>query len=1049
MCAMSDLPVSNPSLSRRAFLAHAGGALVLSAVPAPITAESQIATPSPSSSTLDTLRAIFAAPPDTAKPMTRWWWFGGAVTPEEITRELTFMKDAGLRGAEIQPVYPVAVDDPARGIRHLRYFTAEWVDVLGHTIREARRLGLQLDFTLGSGWPYGGPFMPTGLSARRVRALTRDARGPREIAWDVTPHLTGDDRIVAVVAVPLRDGEPDSTRSQVLQGQPRPDAARGQGRWIRTPIGDGSWRILLVLDSPTGQLVKRPTLGMEGPVMDHHGKEAMTLFLRAAGTRVVRSLRDAGQPPFHSVFCDSFEVYGADWTQNLLEEFAARRGYDLAPWLPALWDETGSSTPHVRYDYHLTLSDLMLDYFVGPLARWAEEQGMRARIQAHGAMGDVISAYGLAHIPEGETIFLGDRYQVNLHHRRLASSAGHLYAKPLVSAETYTWLRTPMYMTTLEMLKAATDAVFLDGINHIVNHGYSYSPPQAGEPGWAFYASTEVNHTNTWWRHYPYLAKYVQRTCAILQQGEAVNPIAVYLPLADIYAQHGAGGVHIDTEAETRLGSDLFNGLRRAGYDFDLIHDHALKDLATIDKGVLKAGTARYAVIVVPAVRWMPEVSATRLADFVRAGGHLIVMGHLPEGAPGMKAQQEGGDAPRRVLSGLLGEPRGTSAPSGLPGNPRGTLAPSGLPSEPRGTIAPSHHAAVGTVAAAGSGSAALVADPAAMMTRLRAVLQPDFEIVECQPPAAKPAAVENVGFLHRRRDALDVYFVANVSADTHALRIRFAAGHRAPERWDSETSVVQPLLSYEYSSIAGRPVTLVDVPLDPFESCFIVFGHSTDTPAVTRTSGPALVQLSRRGSRVGSRVEATALARENGELALSLGTRSVRRIAVTGVPSPRTLDGPWTLRLGDTSPTEIESLVSWTSLPFAKGFSGWAVYQTEFDWTPSSADLQWAIDLGRVHETAEVILNGRTLGAAWKGRRLVPCGAALQPGRNHLTVEVANLWIHHVLAQPAADVRALEETVGVRWGRYGEVPPEVIPLAGLLGPVRLLANKRISIRLG
>ena len=188
---------------------------------------------------------------------------------------------------------------------------------------------------------------------------------------------------------------------------------------------------------------------------------------------------------------------------------------------------------------------------------------MKARIQAHGALGDVMRAYGLAHIPEGENIFLGDRYQVNLRHRRLASSAAHLYGKPLASAETYTWLRTPLFTTTLEMMKAATDAMLLDGINHIVNHGYSYSPPQAGEPGWAFYASTEANHTKTWWRHYPHLARYVQRACALLQQGVSVNPVAVYLPLADLYAQFGAGGLHIDVEAERLLDAALLNGLRQ------------------------------------------------------------------------------------------------------------------------------------------------------------------------------------------------------------------------------------------------------------------------------------------------------------------------------------------------------------------------------------------------------------------------------------------------------------------------------------------------------
>jgi len=135
----------------------------------------------PTALDLRALRDLVREPPHGAKPMTRWWWFGGAVTEEEITRELTLMKEAGLRGAEIQPVYPVTVDDPARGIRHLHYFSDEFQAAVRHAVRESRRLGLQLDFTLGSGWPYGGPFIPTALAARRLRLLVRDAAGPRGV----------------------------------------------------------------------------------------------------------------------------------------------------------------------------------------------------------------------------------------------------------------------------------------------------------------------------------------------------------------------------------------------------------------------------------------------------------------------------------------------------------------------------------------------------------------------------------------------------------------------------------------------------------------------------------------------------------------------------------------------------------------------------------------------------------------------------------------------------------------------------------------------------
>lgn len=56
----------------------------------------------------------------------------------------------------------------------------------------------------------------------------------------------------------------------------------------------GLWRVLLFLDSPTGMQVKRPTYGMESLVIDHHSREAMHLFLRAAGDRVVEGL-DGGR----------------------------------------------------------------------------------------------------------------------------------------------------------------------------------------------------------------------------------------------------------------------------------------------------------------------------------------------------------------------------------------------------------------------------------------------------------------------------------------------------------------------------------------------------------------------------------------------------------------------------------------------------------------------------------------------------------------------------------------------------------------------------------
>ena len=679
--------------------------------------------------------------------------------------------------------------------------------------------------------------------------------------------------------------------------------------------------------------------------------------------------------------------------------------------MPALWHEAGERTPHVRHDAHLTLSELNLERFFAPLVAWASGRGMKARIQAHGAPSDVMQAYGLADIPEGENIFLGDRYQVNLRHRRLASSAAHLYGKPLASSETYTWLRTPLFTTTLEQMKPATDAVLLDGLNHIVNHGYSYSPPEAGQPGWYFYASTEANHTNTWWRHYPHLARYVQRACALLQQGVAVNPVAVYLPIADLYARFGAGGLHIDVEAEGLIDARLFSGLRQAGYDFDLIHDHALAALAKVEGGELRAGTARYSVVIVPAARYLPPESAERLLELVRGGGHVIFVERAPEGAAGLRDREPRSARVRQSLRALWG------------GDP-----------------------ARGVVARAGKGTAVLLEDAAAALRHLESVLHPDFRIVEpgAADPAARAAAVENVGFVHRRAEAVDYYFVANVSNQRHDLRIAFPVGHRSPERWHPESGAVLPPLVYAFVEASGRASTEVELGLDPFESCFVVFAASADKPVVTASQGVRDLRL----TRVGSKIEASGLVGQNGEYRLKDASGRDHRFAAADVPKPLTIEGPWSLALGKAEKIELPALTSWDGLADGRSFSGWGLYEVEFEMADLPDGVEWMLDLGTVHETAEASLNGQALGAAWKGFRRLDCGNALRRGRNRLKIDVANLWIHDIAARPAPDVRAVEETYGIRWGRYGEVKPEKLPPAGLLGPVRLVAARRITVRL-
>lgn len=952
----------------------------------------------PAASQFFALKNAFFNPAFSARPVTRWWWFGGAVTRAEITRELTLMRDAGLRGVELQPVYPVEVDNLHHGVCNLRYFSPEWFEMLRYTVAETRRLGMQLDFTLGSGWPYGGPFIPVELAARKLQYIAQDVVGPCDLAWPFGTEFPDGAEILAIIAAPVLPSlQVDRSRALFLH----------ENQVARWEVPPGSWKIMTFVDSPTLQQVKRPTIGMEGYVLDHFNREALDLFLDAVGNRTCDELKNTASPPFHSIFCDSLEMEGADWTTNLLKEFRARRGYDFTPHLPALWQDVGAETPHVRYDYHLTLSELILNNFFRPLVEWSEEHGMTARIQAHGAMGDVMQGYGMAHIPEGEHYNGGgDRYLVDIAHRRLASSAGHIYQKQLISAETYTELHAPLFTVTLEMMKAATDAQFLDGLNQIVNQGYPYSPPQVGQPGWTFYAPTCVNHNCIWWRHYPHLARYIQRTSALLQQGIAVNPIGVYLPLADLYSEVGAGGLHIDEAMERHLGTELVSGLRHEGYDFDFINDHALQTIAKIENGRLLAGSGVYSAVIVPKAKYIPLASLNWLAEFAKGGGFLMFVEQVPDTVPGLADQESQTQRLRSILNGL----RGNSAQ----GQGRGL----------------------------GKGEVYKASNVKDVLNRLRQQITPDFHIVEAgdKSEAARELAKKNVGFTHRGTANWDFYFISNVSESAQKLRVQFTVGHRVPQRWNAETGGIDETLVYSYRELSQRKikVTEVQVSLEPFESCFIVFPFLKHRPLVTQTNWPGSLKI----GQVGEKVRVTGLLSMKGEYTLTDASGKTHGFTMNVLLEPLPITGPWKLTLGDHPTFNLKSLVSWTEISGVKDFSGWGVYEANFELKNSDKDLEWLLDLGAVHETAEVTLNDIPLGAAWKGLRRLRCGGAVREGPNRLKIEVGNLWINRVESLPQHDWKPLSETFGIRWGTDEEKLKPPIPPSGLLGPVQIIPLK-------
>lgn len=304
--------------------------------------------PCPSPASEPALQKEFASPPARYGPSCNWWWFGGVYSINDIRENLDAMKAAGLGGFRIFPVYPLAQDDAARNILNAPYLSPEFLQLVREAVQYGGQIGLTADSLLGDGWPFGGPYIPPEFGAGQLKFYSQEVAGGRSFSGRVPGEAKWPEKILAVQAAEMsREGGVRWESLRDLTARVRNGELRG---W---DVPAGRWLLMTFVSGYTGMKVKRAAVGGEGLVLDHFSREALDLHLRHNGDVQKASLRGA-----QSIFMDSWEVFGSNWTPKLPEEFQKRRGYSLIPHLAALFLPTGAAGARVRYDFWQTLSEL-------------------------------------------------------------------------------------------------------------------------------------------------------------------------------------------------------------------------------------------------------------------------------------------------------------------------------------------------------------------------------------------------------------------------------------------------------------------------------------------------------------------------------------------------------------------------------------------------------------------------------------------------------------------------------------------------------------------
>ncbi|MEO5998754.1 MAG: glycosyl hydrolase [Chitinophagaceae bacterium] len=484
------------------------------------------------------------------KPWTRWWWEGSAVNKADLTAAMQLYQKAGLGGMEITPIYGVKGTED----QFINYLSPKWLEMLQHTLQEAKRLGLGIDLATGTGWPFGGPWVTPEDACKDLSLKTYTLKAGERLQEKITymqkplvrtvggqavdikilsyPIATNKnlqayafDQVKYEMNLPLRLLMAYSDTGEKLDITSNTDLS-GVLNWEAPP---GNWTLYALFMGWHGKMVERAAPGGEGDAIDHFSSKALQNYL----SHFDQAFKGHDVSGIRSFFNDSYEVDDAqgqaNWTPEFLNEFKNRRGYDLRDHLTALFKiDTAEINSRVLYDYRLTISELLLEKFTRPWHAWAKSKGALIRNQSHGSPANILDLYSAIDIPETEG--------TDILRFKFATSAAHVMGKPLASSESATWLNEH-FKSSLSDVKLALDKYFVGGVNHIFYHGTNYSPQQAVWPGWLFYAAVHFTPANSFWKQFSAVNNYVAHVQSFLQKGKPDNDVLLFFPVNDRFSE--------------------------------------------------------------------------------------------------------------------------------------------------------------------------------------------------------------------------------------------------------------------------------------------------------------------------------------------------------------------------------------------------------------------------------------------------------------------------------------------------------------------------------
>lgn len=807
--------------------------------------------------------------------------------------------------------------------------------------------------------------------------------GKAALAWRVSP-VTTTAQLPDSLCVPL-------SQMVDLSDNISPDSR------LTWQVPQGQWRIVRMGHTSTGHTnyTGGAALGLE---VDKFNPDAVRLqFDKWFGEAMKQAGPQLSGRVLTTFHVDSWECGSQNWSPVFAHEFQKRRGYSVMPYLPLLAGipiDNATVSEKVLRDIRATIAELVHDNFYRTLAEKCREAGVNftAESVAPTMTSDGILHYSQVDIPMGE-FWLNSPTHDKPNDMLDATSGAHIYGKRIVQAEGFTTVRMD-WSEHPAMLKALQDRNYALGINRMVYHVFAHNPWMDRRPGMTLDGvGLYFQRDQTWWKPGREWVAYAQRCQALLQQGVPVADVGVFIgedaPRRSVLPHHLTevlpgivGKQRVDAERErlANAGQPVRQKPNGVWHSANMalpedwtnpLNGYAYDSFnpdALLRLAKVKDGRVVFANGTSYGLLVLPNV------------GKMMPNAHWMSAAVAEKLLQLVNDGATILIG-----PKPTQATDASEADAlRMHKAVDALWD---GQFLASQSVS-GTMLVKSIGKGRVVKTPYTATDFGALGIAPDvLAFDQNDGPAPR------IAYTHRTHSNFDIYFISNQMDSARVMNLSLRTSGRVPELFDPVSGTIAEANAWVMEG--GR--THLPVRLEANGSVFVVFRKTTRE--AQRANGLNWVEPK------------TAL----------------------------TLKGPWQVRFdpafgGPSEPVLTDTLFKWNHWPdqSIRYYSGSAVYATEFVWRDEVHNGSVFVNLGKVHNMAEVTLNGQPCGVAWTAPWCIDISKALRQGTNQLQITVTNTWANRLMGDQLVpdDQRITRTTAPFR------LAGQPLLDAGLLGPV-------------